>query len=132
MTALDYAQPHHRKRGGPPQEQLTEDAASEATHGAVDPRPDPVDSATSRIEQLVTTLDEETRKDWATTRDAMDDMMRAFAAEGDAIKRAVTEYATKSVALIDTSRVIRDAVDRGRKEIAQRKPATVTHIRERT
>src|ERR1044072_4406477 len=108
-----------------------EEPRGEQTDGPVDPRPDPVAVSSDRIAQLVATIDEKTREDWGTTRDAMDDMMRAFQEEGEAIKRAVGEYAEKSVALIDTSRVIREAVDRGRKELAHRKPATVTALPQR-
>lgn len=124
-TAEDYAPRRVRA------DRQQQDIRGEQTNGAVDPKPDPVAVSTDRIAQLVSTIDETTRQDWGNTRDAMDDMMRAFEAEGESIKRSVSEYAEKSVALIDTSRVIRDAVDRGRKELAHRKPATVTQLPQR-
>jgi hypothetical protein len=130
---MPLSQPDHRGSPMPNAVRQTaeDDVRGEGTHGPVDPKPDPVAVSTNRITQLVTTIDEETRKDWGTTRDVMDDMLRAFEEEGEAIKRSVSDYAEKSVALIDTSRVIRDAVDRGRKELAHRKHATVTALPQR-
>src|ERR1044072_3114278 len=102
-----------------------EEPRGEQTDGPVDPRPDPVAVSSDRIAQLVATIDEKTREDWGTTRDGMDDMMRAFQEEGEAINRAVGEYAEKYVALIG------GAVPRGAMKVPPPKPAPVTALPQR-
>lgn len=108
-----------------------EDTDGADTHGEVDPKPDPVGVTSRRIDELVCTIDIETRKDWSATRDAMDDLMRAHAARGQEIAREVTAYAAEAEQLINVSKVIRDEAERARGQIGQRPAATVTALRAR-
>lgn len=105
------------------------DAASEATHGAVDPAVHPIDQAVKQQLTLNTGIADHFIGKASRLRDQLDELIRQQSADAEAEARRAEEYAGRSKARSDVLDVMADTFRELSEPTGRRVPPTVTALR---